>query len=166
MWVLCGLTSFFIRWEACILVVYSIARLVVKNGHQKDTCYIAIGLRAQNVDTILSSIINTIGRANVFRWRKKGKSYVWTLLIFRSQHLIIKRDMTMFVIRWFPIRSKCQKCMWSLNCPQTGSRALYSLHCGEASHSYRKFSDSIAHLLSVDPTITPAILEKAMLQKF
>lgn len=47
-------------------MVYSIAFLVVKNGHQKDTCYIAIGLCAENVDTILSSITNKIGRANVF----------------------------------------------------------------------------------------------------
>ena len=54
-----------------------------------------------------------------------------------------------------------------LEVPTIGSRALFSLHCGgEASQCYRKFSDSIAHLLSVDPTITPAILEKAMLQKF
>lgn len=47
-------------------MVYSIARLVVKDGHQKDTCYIAVGLCAQNVDTIPSSTTNTIGRANVF----------------------------------------------------------------------------------------------------
>lgn len=42
-----------------------IARFVVKNGHQPNTCYFGIGLRAPNIDTILGSIVNTIGRADV-----------------------------------------------------------------------------------------------------
>ena len=37
------------------------ARLVVKNGHQKDTCYKEIGLCAQNKDTVLGSVVNRIG---------------------------------------------------------------------------------------------------------
>ena len=42
------------------------ARLVVKNGHDKDSCYDDIELCAQNILTILGSILNiTIGRAFV-----------------------------------------------------------------------------------------------------
>ena len=37
------------------------ARLVVKNGRQKDTFYYDIGLYGQNVSTILGSILNTTG---------------------------------------------------------------------------------------------------------
>ena len=32
-----------------------------KNGHQKDMCLKEIGLRAQNMLTILGSIVNIIG---------------------------------------------------------------------------------------------------------
>ena len=38
-------------------MVYT-ARLVVEYGHRKDICYDEIGLCAQIIDTILSSIIN------------------------------------------------------------------------------------------------------------
>jgi len=42
------------------------ARLVVKNGHDKDSCYDDIGLCAQIILTILGSKLNiTIGRAYV-----------------------------------------------------------------------------------------------------
>ena len=38
------------------------ARLVVKNGHPKDMCHNEIRLCAQNIDTILGSVVNiTIG---------------------------------------------------------------------------------------------------------
>jgi hypothetical protein len=37
------------------------ARLVVKNGRQKDTFYYDIGLCGQNVSAILGSILNTTG---------------------------------------------------------------------------------------------------------
>lgn len=36
--------------------------VVDKNGHPYDTCYDAIGLCAQNVEIILGSIVNTIGK--------------------------------------------------------------------------------------------------------
>ena len=40
------------------------ARIVVKNGHEEDTCYNEIG-RAQHISTILGSIVNnTIGRTS------------------------------------------------------------------------------------------------------
>lgn len=42
-----------------------IARLVVEYGHGKDICYDEIGLCALNIDTILSSIMNPIGRTYV-----------------------------------------------------------------------------------------------------
>ena len=42
------------------------ARLVLKNGHEKDTCCDENGLCAQNIDTILRSILNTFGMGGVF----------------------------------------------------------------------------------------------------
>ena len=39
------------------------ARLIVKNGHQKGTCYDYVELQAQNVDVILGSeVMNTTWR--------------------------------------------------------------------------------------------------------
>ena len=38
------------------------ARLVLKNGNQKDMCTNEIGLYAHNIDTIRGSFVNTIGR--------------------------------------------------------------------------------------------------------
>jgi hypothetical protein len=46
------------------------ARLVVKNGHQKGMCYNEIGLCAQNLDAILGSIFNTIWKDYVITKRK------------------------------------------------------------------------------------------------
>ena len=41
-----------------------LARLVITKGHKSHTCYEEIGQCAQNVDTILGSIVNfTTGRA-------------------------------------------------------------------------------------------------------
>ena len=37
------------------------ARLVLKNGHEKDTCCDEIGFCAQNIDTILRSVVYTFG---------------------------------------------------------------------------------------------------------
>jgi hypothetical protein len=37
-----------------------IARLLIKLGHQNDTCYTEIGLCAQNTNTVLGSVGNTI----------------------------------------------------------------------------------------------------------
>ena len=39
-----------------------VTMLVIKNGHQKDTCRNEIGLYVQNVDTILGWIVTTFGR--------------------------------------------------------------------------------------------------------
>lgn len=47
------------------------ARFVVKNGHKIDTCFDEFGLCAQNIDTILDSIVYTIGRAFVINWKRK-----------------------------------------------------------------------------------------------
>ena len=37
------------------------ARVVVENGHQKDTCYHETGLCTQNKDSTLGTIDSTIG---------------------------------------------------------------------------------------------------------
>ena len=42
---------------------WSVVRCESKNGHQKDTCLEEIGLRAQSMSTILSSIVNIFKRA-------------------------------------------------------------------------------------------------------
>ena len=56
---------------------------VVKNGHLKDVCCHEIGLYAQNIDTILDSIMNTIGRAYVIILRIRDSS-LWTLIMIAS----------------------------------------------------------------------------------
>jgi hypothetical protein len=45
-----------------------VVRFRIKNGHQKEMCSKEIGLQAQNVLTILSSIVNTIGGTYVTLW--------------------------------------------------------------------------------------------------
>ena len=60
MWTTIVGTSHFL-WTP--LFEWCMARIVVKNGHQKDTCYNEIGLCAQHISTILGSLVNnTIGR--------------------------------------------------------------------------------------------------------
>ena len=59
------------------------ARLIVKNGHQKDTCYNEIALCAQNLDAVLGSIFNTIWRDYVIT-KRKWVSF-WPLTTFASQ---------------------------------------------------------------------------------
>lgn len=44
---------------------WSMARLVVNNTHQNDTCYNDARLCAQNIHTNLGSIVNTTGRVHV-----------------------------------------------------------------------------------------------------
>ena len=46
-------------------------RLVIKIEHQKDICSDEIDLRAQNKDTILGSVLNSIGRAYVIASRER-----------------------------------------------------------------------------------------------
>ena len=45
-----------------------VVRCRIKNEHQKDMCLKEIGLQAQNVLTILSSKVNTIGGTYVTLW--------------------------------------------------------------------------------------------------
>ena len=47
------------------------ARSIAKNGHQIDMPYNEIELRAQDLDTITGSIINTFGRAYVVVTRER-----------------------------------------------------------------------------------------------
>ena len=60
------------------------ARLVVKNGHQKDSCHYECGLCAQSIYTILGSIVNIIGRANVIVSREWESSF-WSVITFTCQ---------------------------------------------------------------------------------
>jgi hypothetical protein len=41
------------------------ARLVVRNGHYKDTCYVDIGVCAPHLDTIVGLNVNTTRRVYV-----------------------------------------------------------------------------------------------------
>lgn len=48
------------------------AWFIVLNGHQKDIFYNGVGVCAQNIDTILGSIVNiTIGRAYAITQRRE-----------------------------------------------------------------------------------------------
>ena len=68
------------------------ARFIVKNGHHKDMCYDEIGLCAQNIDTFLGSIINTIGDHIERRRTFNLMSYNFCI-----STLILKLKMTTFV---------------------------------------------------------------------
>jgi hypothetical protein len=46
------------------------ARLVVVNGHQNDMCDDGVEICAQIIITIISSIMNNIGRVYVVPWKK------------------------------------------------------------------------------------------------
>lgn len=50
-------------------------RLVVKNGDEKDTYAYEIRLWAQNKDTIIGLIVNTLGYLNDHLKRKKSFHY-------------------------------------------------------------------------------------------
>ena len=52
---------------------------VLENGHQNDICYDEIGLCAQYIDTIVGSIVNTLGG---LMWPLERESSLWPLLSF------------------------------------------------------------------------------------
>ena len=64
----------------CMLIVEmcvsSMARFVVKNEHQKDTCYDEIGVCVQNVLNNLCFIVNMIGRAYVRTYERQRESWL------------------------------------------------------------------------------------------
>lgn len=86
-----------IKWTHVVFQWY-VARLVVKNGHEKDMCTNEIGLFAQNKDAILVSIVNTMGRglcANMVRKR------IFTLESYKlciPTPIFLKLDFTTFTI--------------------------------------------------------------------
>jgi hypothetical protein len=47
------------------IVVWYMSRLLVKNGHKKDTCFNEGSLCDPNIGTILGSIISTLGKVYV-----------------------------------------------------------------------------------------------------
>ena len=51
------------------------ARLVFNISYQKDMCNSEIGLCAQNIDTIIGSKVNTMGRACVIIQRVRETSH-------------------------------------------------------------------------------------------
>jgi hypothetical protein len=73
------------------------ARFVVKNGHKKDTCFDEVGLCAQNIDTILDSIVNTIGRVYVINW-KRERNFNFTSYDYCISTPTPKVEMTIFEI--------------------------------------------------------------------
>jgi hypothetical protein len=58
---ICGPYVVTLTWT--LLFAWYVAWLVSKNVHEKDMCYYEIGLCAQNIDTILGSIVNTFETA-------------------------------------------------------------------------------------------------------
>ena len=73
------------------------ARFVVKNGHKKDTCFDEFGLCAQNIDTILDSIVNTIGTVYVINWKRK-RIFNLTSYDYCISTPTLKVEMTIFEI--------------------------------------------------------------------
>ena len=64
MWSLLWIEHLHLEWYT--------SRFVVKTDTKIGTCYDGIGLYAQNIDTILGSIINTFGRGwNLFKKKEK-----------------------------------------------------------------------------------------------
>lgn len=61
---------------------WSMASLVIKKGHEYNTCYIGIVPSAQNMWTVVGSIGNTIGRAYVITSKD---SSLWPPITFASQ---------------------------------------------------------------------------------
>ena len=51
-------------------------RVVVENGHSKDTCHDNIGLCAYCIDIVVGSMVSTIGRVYVVV--HEGKEQVFT----------------------------------------------------------------------------------------
>jgi hypothetical protein len=47
------------------------AKVLVKNQHQKDMCCDEIGLSAQNINTVLGAIVNTTGKVYVNMQRER-----------------------------------------------------------------------------------------------
>ena len=57
------------------MLEWYMARIVVKNGHQKSMCYNGIELCAQNINIMLDSIVYT-------NWERSMRSCLWTLISF------------------------------------------------------------------------------------
>jgi hypothetical protein len=57
------------------------AKFVVKKGQQNDMCHNEIELCAQNLDSIVGSILNTIGRTHVDHLKRQ----IWIVCIFYNQ---------------------------------------------------------------------------------
>lgn len=74
------------------------AGVIVTNLDQKDTrCYNEINLHIQDLDTMLSSLGNTLEKVFVITLKGKG-TFTSTLSNFRISTLIIKLEIAMFVI--------------------------------------------------------------------
>lgn len=56
------------------------ARFVVKNQQQKDMCYDEIALCNQNIDIIIGSIVNIIGK--VYASHRENKKGYFPLVLF------------------------------------------------------------------------------------
>ena len=84
-------------WALCVtplnqtpIFEWYMARFRVKNGHQKDTCYDEIELCAQNIDTILGSIVNmSIGSQAYVTTYEEQEYSLWPLTTFASREALI-----------------------------------------------------------------------------
>ena len=73
------------------------ARLVVKNRHQNDTCENENGLCPLNLLTILGLVVSTIGEGLLHHFKRK-RIFVLTSYNFCISTSIVKLDMRIFVI--------------------------------------------------------------------
>ena len=75
------------------------ARLVIKNGHQRELCYIENGLRARNTCTLLCSVDNIIGRTLAITRRANQ------VLTFTSYNYCISIPISLFTMTNCVVRS-------------------------------------------------------------
>ena len=97
------------------------ARLIVKNGHPKDMRHHEIQLCAQNIDTIVGSVVNiTIGGGGVYMIALNTKRiFALTVYNFRISSQTLKHKMAFFGIHHKPIAELIKDFkIWSWKCPQ------------------------------------------------
>ena len=74
-------------------------KCVVGNTHHEDMCYEGIGLRAHNIDIIMGSIVNPVGRVRGSMWlRFEEDKNLWALISFAPLLRFPEHEMTIIVI--------------------------------------------------------------------
>lgn len=107
---LCGRPSqlYTFIWE------WSVARLVIQNGHQKCTCYNEISIHVQNMDTvhnqqIWNDLCKSLKRKKIFTFTSRNCNITTPIWNFKRQHVIANG------ICQISMWSDGRTCLWSWN---------------------------------------------------